>query len=88
MLAVVHLVLLVRSAQSIGKRLVGIRIEKLDGSQPSIWRLFFLRYMSVGLVSSIPFLGFFISLLNIALVLTAAKRCGHDYVAGTRVVRV
>jgi uncharacterized RDD family membrane protein YckC len=66
---------------------VSIKIVDLDGRKPSILRLS-VRSAIYMLVGSIPFIGRLASLVDMLLVFRSDKRCGHDLVAGTRVVTV
>ncbi|QDH69793.1 RDD family protein [Marilutibacter alkalisoli] len=75
------------TAQTWGKRLVGVRIANLDGSQPGIGQLIGKRYLPVQVVSSLPFVGWLIGLVNVLLIFREDRRCGHDLVAGTKVVK-
>lgn len=75
------------SAQTWGKRLVGVRIANLDGSQPGIGQLLGKRYLPVQVVTSIPYLGGLIGLVNVLLIFRGDRRCGHDLIAGTRVIK-
>ena len=54
---VLQLVLLYRSGQTVGKKLVGIKIVRPDGSRASFPRVLGLRYVVPGVIGAIPFLG-------------------------------
>ena len=84
--AIYQLILLHRSGQTLGKKLVGIRIVRTDGSRAGLGRIFALRYLVPGLIGAIPFLGGFFSLADYLLIFGAEKRCIHDYIADTIVV--
>ncbi len=75
------------TAQTWGKRILGIRIVDLDGQQPPLSRLIAMRYLPVQAASLIPILGGVLSIVNILLIFRSDRRCGHDLVAGTRVVK-
>jgi uncharacterized RDD family membrane protein YckC len=76
-----------RYGQTVGKRAVGIRIVRSDGSRASLGRIFALRYLPMALLSAIPFLGFFIRLTDILLIFRDSRQCLHDQIADTKVVR-
>jgi uncharacterized RDD family membrane protein YckC len=82
--ALYQLVMVVREGQSLGKRMMNIRIVNYDdGLVPSAGRLLGLRYI----VNS--FLGQFIPLyafIDVMLIFGGERRCIHDYIAGTKVV--
>jgi uncharacterized RDD family membrane protein YckC len=84
--AIYQFVLLYRSGQTLGKKLVGIRIVRTDGSRASLLRIIFMRYLPVGLLGAIPLVGPFISLADPLFIFGAEKRCIHDYIADTIVV--
>ena len=83
-----QLFLLVRDSQSIGKKLMRTKIVRTDGSRAGGARLIFMRELSFQLVGAIPTFGPFINLISVCLIFGEQKRCGHDYVAGTKVVTV
>ena len=82
----IHGYFLKKNGQTIGKKVVGTKIVKLDGSLPSFWSIVIRRYMLIGIVSLIPVLGSKINLIGILLIFGKRKRCLHDYIAGTVVV--
>lgn len=84
---VVQGVPLARSGQTIGKKLLRIRIAHLDGSQPTLATLIVKRYLPVNAVNVVPFVGGLLGLINVLLIFRADRRCGHDLVAGTQVVK-
>lgn len=85
-LGIYTLVLLYRSGQTIGKKIVGIRIVRTDGSRAGLLRILGLRYVVPGLIGAIPFLGFFFVLADALVIFGEARRCIHDYIADTIVV--
>ncbi|GAB2520788.1 RDD family protein [Lysobacter humi (ex Lee et al. 2017)] len=76
------------SAQTWGKRVLRIRIVRLDGAQPSLPYLLLRRYVPMQAVGLIPFLGTLLSFVDSLLIFRDDRRCGHDLIAGTRVVNV
>lgn len=74
------------NAQTWGKRVLRIWIARLDGTQPSLPYLLLRRYVPMQLVGLIPFVGTLLSFVDSLLIFRADRRCGHDLVAGTRVV--
>ncbi len=85
---VLHGYLLAKNGQTIGKLLLKIRIANLDGSKPDFLPLIAKRYLPQWLVAQIPIVGGFINLINICFIFRADKRCVHDLIAGTKVVKV
>ena len=83
----VQFVPLNQSGQTWGKRILGIRIADMAGGKPSIGTLLLKRYLPIQVVSSIPLLGALIGLVNVLLIFRDDRRCGHDLVAGTQVLK-
>lgn len=73
-----------QTGQSIGKRMVGIRVLRSDGSPVSLGRVLFLRNIVPAFIGS--FCGLF-SLVDALLILAEDRRCVHDHIADTIVVK-
>jgi uncharacterized RDD family membrane protein YckC len=74
--------------QTIGKRALGIRIVRAsDGENPGFLFAVALRYAVPSLISFIPLIGFIFSLTDILFIFRSDRRCLHDLIAGTRVVK-
>ena len=82
----VHGWLLVTRGQTVGKMLMKIRIVRSDGAKVSPGRLG-LRYGIGWLVSVVPALGQAWGLVDALLIFRASRRCLHDLIADTIVVR-
>jgi uncharacterized RDD family membrane protein YckC len=80
-------VLVHRNAQSVGKKLCGIKVACLDGSRATLARIFFLRYLPSAILNVIPVLKYFYGLPDTLFIFGEARRCLHDYIAGTIVIR-
>jgi uncharacterized RDD family membrane protein YckC len=78
---------LARWAQTWGKRALGIRIVLLDGRQPSLSRLLLRRYLPMNVVALVPFVGNVVALVDSLMIFRRDRRCAHDLIAGTRVVK-
>jgi uncharacterized RDD family membrane protein YckC len=88
-----------RSGQTIGKRLLGIRIASAATAQASgerdqptaapFWRLILIRawFFPLLFVVMIPWVAW-LPLLDQGLIFTRKRRCLHDLLAGTVVLRV
>jgi uncharacterized RDD family membrane protein YckC len=79
---------LARDGQTIGKRLNGIQIVKMDGSIPSLWDSFLIRYFCLMLIYQVPIFGGVVSLVGPLMIFRSSRRCLHDELAGTVVVKV
>ena len=90
-LLVVTIVLVYRNAQTIGKKLMGIKIARTDGSRASLARIFWLRNVVNQLVTMVlvfvPFVGGFYPLVDTCMIFGEKRRCCHDYIADTIVIR-
>ncbi len=83
-----HGYLLANYGQTIGKRVVGIKIVSKDSiAILSLPKVFFLRYLPVSLAGYVPTIGQFLGLINVLFIFRADKRCVHDLIAGTIVVK-
>jgi uncharacterized RDD family membrane protein YckC len=74
------------TGQTWGKKVLKIKIVDLAGNKPPLGRLLGLRYLPVQAVSNVPLIGPVIAIVNVLLIFRNDRRCGHDLVAGTRVV--
>jgi uncharacterized RDD family membrane protein YckC len=88
--ALVNAWFLNRNGQTIGKMLLGIRIATLDGGVPELWRILALRYAPISIVATIPTLGLGLLLptVDVLFIFRGDRRCLHDMIAGTKVLRV
>jgi uncharacterized RDD family membrane protein YckC len=84
---IVQVVMLVKNGQTIGKKMLGIRIVKLDGSNPSFTNVIIMRGILPGLIGGIPMVGPAFSLIDVLLIFREDHRCVHDMIAGTIVVK-
>ena len=80
-------VLLYRNGQTIAKRWLGIRVVRADGSRAGLARIIFARILPTGLLGAIPLIGPIISLTDALLIFRDDRRCLHDQIADTIVVR-
>ncbi|GAB2506037.1 RDD family protein [Lysobacter humi (ex Lee et al. 2017)] len=86
-----NLVLLYQHGQSIGKRVIGIRIVRSDGDDASLARLVFMRFGALVVIGAVlaavsPYLNSAFALINVLFIFTVARRCLHDHIADTIVV--
>ena len=71
---------------SLGKLALGIRMVRKDGSEAELWRIVFLRWLPQGVLSAIPIANM-LTLVDALFIFGSARRCVHDYIADTIVVR-
>ncbi len=81
-----NLMMLHRTGQTIGKRVMGVRIVRADGSRAGLGRIFLLRMLVPGLASAIPYIGAIFALANPLWIFGDQRRCLHDLIADTIVV--
>jgi uncharacterized RDD family membrane protein YckC len=86
-IAVYQWILISRTGQSLGKKWTGIRIERIDGSRITFGTGVFLRNWIPKLIGSVPYLGMVFHLVDCLFIFREDRRCIHDHIAGTRVVR-
>lgn len=85
---VVNGYLLHRSGQTVGKWALGIKIVSInDGRILPLWQVVLVRYLPQVLVSVIPVIGQWLVMIESLFVFRRDKRCVHDLIAGTRVIR-
>jgi len=85
--AVITIVLVARNGQSIGKRMVGIRVVRTNGEKASFWRIFLLRNMVNGIPSLIPIVSYVYFLVDTLMIFGESRQCLHDKIASTLVVK-
>jgi uncharacterized RDD family membrane protein YckC len=84
-----HGYLLAYRGQTIGKYLLRTRIvSHADNRILPFGRLVSLRYVPITVANQIPFIGQFLALVDALWIFRADKRCVHDLIAGTKVVRI
>jgi uncharacterized RDD family membrane protein YckC len=84
---VINGILAYRNGQSIAKKWLGIKDVRTDGSRVSFARIFWLRNVLNSCISFIPVIGGIYGLIDVLFIFGSAKRCIHDYIADTIVVR-
>jgi uncharacterized RDD family membrane protein YckC len=72
--------------QTFGKRAMGIRVVRMDGSRVAFSRFIFLRWLPVAVLGAIPFVGWIVNLVDPLLIFRDSRQCLHDDFANTRVV--
>jgi uncharacterized RDD family membrane protein YckC len=92
-----QIVLLYKYGQTVGKKALGIRVVRMDGTRVSFARFFFLRGLATGIIGAviggiitavahITWGGNLFTLADCLFIFGAAHRCIHDYIADTQVV--
>ena len=86
-LVIINLVMLHRSGQTIGKRLLGVKIVRTNGDRAGLTRIFFLRSLVPGLFGSIPLAGPVFTIVDSLFIFRESRRCVHDLIADTIVIQ-
>jgi len=87
-IAVYQVYLLVTRGQSVGKRLLRIKIVKvLDETLPGFVKVVLLRGWLPGLIFAIPYVGWAFWLADALFIFREDRRCVHDLIAETKVIK-
>jgi uncharacterized RDD family membrane protein YckC len=76
------------SGQTWGKRAMKIRIADMQGGKPAFSNLMLKRYLAIQVVGFVPWAGGIVAWVDALMIFRADRRCGHDFIAGTQVVKV
>lgn len=79
--------LLHKHGQTIGKHLMNIAITDQQGRKPNVWNIIVLRYFAFWVSGYIPLVGRAIVFLDPLLIFRRDRRCLHDHLAGTIVIK-
>lgn len=75
-----------RNGQSIGKKIVGIKVVRRDGTPASLARIFWLRNVLNTAIGSIPLVGAVYWLVDALVIFGEPRQCVHDKIADTIVI--
>ena len=76
-----------KNGQTIGKKLLSIKVVRSDGSRASLARIFWLRNIVNAIPGAIPLLGNLYVLADHLFIFGEKRQCLHDKIADTIVVR-
>lgn len=80
--------LLATEGQTLGKKLIGIRVvDSETGQILSFAKIFGVRYLPIFICSQIPAIGQIVGLIDSIFIFRKDKRCLHDLIADTRVIK-
>ncbi len=79
---------LAKDGQSIGKKLLGTKIVRTDGSKADFVRIVTRRLLPVQALNLIPMVGPLLSVVDALFIFRASKKCIHDDIADTVVIRI
>lgn len=86
-LVVITCILVAQNGQTIGKRLIGIKVVRSNGDKASFWRIFLLRNVVNAIPSLIPFVSYVYGLVDSLFIFSESRQCLHDKIADTIVVK-
>jgi uncharacterized RDD family membrane protein YckC len=86
-LIAVTIYLVHKNGQTLGKKIVGIKVVRSDHSRASLGRIFWLRNVVNSIPGAIPYIGNFYGLVDHLLIFGEARQCLHDKIADTVVVK-
>lgn len=86
LLQVLQWTLLTLSGQTIGKKILMIRVVTDHGELPGFIRAVLIREWAHHLLCMVPWVGPWFRFLDPLFIFTDSRKCLHDYLAGTRVV--
>jgi uncharacterized RDD family membrane protein YckC len=84
----IHWTFLNSTGQTIGKKVAKTRIVTMAGEKPGMGDLVGKRYAFMNLIGIIPLVGSILPLVNVLFVFRKDRRCLHDLIGGTQVVKV
>lgn len=88
-LLLVQIYLVSTRGQTIAKRILGLRIVRYtDGSNPGFVHGWLLRALVPGIIGILPMVGNVFTIVNYCFIFRDDRRCLHDLIADTRVVKV
>lgn len=82
-----HYYFIKKNGQTIGKRILNIRIENTNGGVASFNTIIFRRYLFTTAISSFPAIGIVLLSVDTLLIFRNNHACWHDDFAKTRVVK-
>lgn len=84
--ALINFKLLISNGQTVGKKILNIKIITLEGDLPDFNNHILKRYLVYFLPAQLLIVGQIFSFVNILFIFGKQKRCIHDFVAGTKVI--
>ncbi len=86
-LVIMQVWLLTTRGQTLGKMWLKIRIVRTDGSPPGFVHAILLRSLVMQLIGMVPIVGGLVTVVDPLLIFREDRRCMHDLIAGTNVIK-
>jgi uncharacterized RDD family membrane protein YckC len=80
--------LLATTGQTIGKKLLGLRIVRSNGERADPGHAIGLRYVLIWVIASIPVAGWIFALADALMIFRDSRKCLHDNIADTIVIKI
>jgi uncharacterized RDD family membrane protein YckC len=88
MYVIVNGYLLAKNGQSVGKKILDIKIVRTDGSRASFVRLVAVRALFEHALLLIPVVDIWLSIIDVLFIFQRSRKCLHDTIADTIVIRI
>lgn len=75
-----------QSGQTVGKKLLKIKIVRTDGSPAGLKRIVLYRFLPVQLTLLVPVFGNLLPLIDVLFIFRSSRQCIHDQIADTKVI--
>jgi uncharacterized RDD family membrane protein YckC len=87
--SIVQIVMLSTRGQTIAKRILGLRIVRYaNGGKVDFVSGWLMRSFVPGVLGAIPYIGFVFALVDYCMIFGEQRRCLHDLMAGTKVIKI
>ena len=80
--------LLRKNGQTVGKKIMSIKIVDTNNRIPPFFESYVLRYFVPALLMFVPVFGLVMALIDFLLIFSRERKCVHDHLAGTKVVSI
>ncbi|MCP5064035.1 MAG: RDD family protein [Ignavibacteriae bacterium] len=80
--------LLYKYGQTIGKAILKIKIIDQNKKLPDLMTSYVIRYLFISIMPLIPLFGILIMMIDFILIFQKDRKCIHDHLAGTTVIKM
>ena len=82
-----NLAIMSSRGQTLGKRFLGIKVVRNNGTPLGLGRWIGLRILPLGVIGLIPVVGFIVSIVDACMIFRDNQLCLHDQIAESKVVK-